>query len=80
MPAAQAHRRAAGEGHTHRSADRFRVGDTANRGPISTVIMLRSIGDIARAESEDTRDPETALSLFAGVRLGLAQGRGRCRE
>ena len=30
--------------------------------PISTVIMLRSIGDIARAEGEDLHDPETALS------------------
>lgn len=32
--------------------------------PISTVIMLRSIGDIARAEGEDLRDPETALSCL----------------
>jgi EcsC protein family len=29
---------------------------------ISTVIMLRSIGDIVPAEGEDLRDPETALS------------------
>ena len=32
--------------------------------PISTVIMLRSIGDIARAEGEDLRDPETALGCL----------------
>jgi hypothetical protein len=32
--------------------------------PISTVIMLRSIGDIARAEGEDLRDPETTLSCL----------------
>src|ERR1700751_4231170 len=32
--------------------------------PISTIIMLRSIGDIARAEGEDLRDPETALSCL----------------
>ena len=35
--------------------------------PISTVIMLRSIGDIARAEGEDLHDPETGscLQVFA---------------
>src|SRR5262249_51670906 len=48
--------------------------------PISTIIMLRSIGEIARAEGEDLRDPETALSLPTGVRLGRPQGRSRCRE
>ena len=44
--------------------------------PISTVIMLRSIGDIARAEGEDLHDPETVT----GVRLERAERRGRCRE
>jgi hypothetical protein len=32
--------------------------------PISTIIILRSIGDIARAEGEDLRDPETMLSCL----------------
>jgi hypothetical protein len=48
--------------------------------PISTIIMLRSIGDVARSEGEDLSDPETALKLFAGVRLKRAQRRSRCRE
>src|SRR5262249_10981531 len=38
--------------------------------PISTVIMLRSIGDIARAEGEDLYDPETALSCLQVFALG----------
>ena len=38
--------------------------------PISTVIMLRSIGDIARAESEDLHDPETALNCLQVFALG----------
>ena len=32
--------------------------------------MLRSIGDIARAEGEDLRDPETALSCLQVFALG----------
>jgi hypothetical protein len=42
--------------------------------PISTVIMLRSIGDIARAEGEDLRDPETALSCLQVFALGGLKG------
>jgi EcsC protein family len=42
--------------------------------PISTVIMLRSIGDIARAEGEDLRDPETALSCLQVFVLGGLKG------
>ena len=48
--------------------------------PISTLIMLRSIGDIARAEGEDLRDPETDVKLLTSVRLGRAQGRSRRHE
>jgi hypothetical protein len=44
--------------------------------PVSTIIMLRSIADIARAEGEDLSDPESALScvqVFAlGGRVGSA--------
>ena len=32
--------------------------------PISTIIMLRSIGDIARSEGEDLADPESALACL----------------
>ena len=42
--------------------------------PISTVIMLRSIGDVARAEGEDLRDPETALSCLQVFALGGLKG------
>jgi EcsC protein family len=46
--------------------------------PVSTIIMLRSIAEIARAEGEDLSDPETALScvqVFAlGGRAGSADG------
>jgi hypothetical protein len=42
--------------------------------PISTVIMLRSIGDIARAEGEDLRDPETALGCLQVFALGGLKG------
>jgi hypothetical protein len=41
---------------------------------VSTVIMLRSIGDIARAEGEDLRDPETALSCLQVFALGGLKG------
>jgi hypothetical protein len=44
--------------------------------PVSTVIMLRSIADIAQSEGENLSDPETALScveVFAlGGRVGSA--------
>jgi EcsC protein family len=36
--------------------------------------MLRSIGDIARAEGEDLRDPETALSCLQVFALGRLKG------
>ena len=32
--------------------------------PISTIIILRSIGDVARSEGEDLTDPETALNCL----------------
>jgi hypothetical protein len=38
--------------------------------PISTVIMLRSILDIARKEGKDLSDPETALSCLQVFALG----------
>ena len=38
--------------------------------PISTVIMLRSIVDIARGESENLSDPESALSCIQVFALG----------
>src|SRR4029078_12303104 len=42
--------------------------------PISTVIMLRSIADIARAEGEDLSDPETTLSCLQVFALGGLEG------
>jgi hypothetical protein len=42
--------------------------------PVSTVIMLRSIADIARHEGEDLRDPETALSCVEVFALGGRDG------
>src|SRR5271167_5034162 len=38
--------------------------------PISTIIMLRSIGDVARSEGEDLTNPETALSCLQVFALG----------
>ena len=38
--------------------------------PASTVLMLRSIVDIARAEGEDIRNPETALACLQVFALG----------
>ena len=38
--------------------------------PTATVLMLRSIADIARAEGEDLDDPETALACLAVFALG----------
>jgi EcsC protein family len=46
---------------------------------ISTVIMLRSIGDVARAEGEDLHDPETALSCLQVFALGGLTMPRRCR-
>jgi hypothetical protein len=38
--------------------------------PISTIIMLRSIADVARSEGEDLGDPETALACVQVFALG----------
>ena len=38
--------------------------------PIPPSLMLRSIGDIARAEGEDLHDPDTALSCLQVFALG----------
>src|SRR6201994_629447 len=42
--------------------------------PVSTVIMLRSIADIAQSEGEDLSDPETALSCVEVFALGGRAG------
>ncbi len=42
--------------------------------PISTLIMLRSIGDVARSEGEDLVDPETALACLQVFALGGLKG------
>jgi EcsC protein family len=42
--------------------------------PVSTVIMLRSIADIARNEGEDPSDPESALSCMQVFALGGRAG------
>jgi hypothetical protein len=40
--------------------------------PVSTIVMLRSIADIAKSEGEDLRDPDTALSCLQVFALGGA--------
>jgi hypothetical protein len=42
--------------------------------PVSTIIMLRSIADIARSEGENLSDPETALSCVEVFALGGRAG------
>lgn len=42
--------------------------------PVSTIIMLRSIADIARSEGENLSDPETALSCVQVFALGGRSG------
>jgi hypothetical protein len=42
--------------------------------PISTIIMLRSIADIAQSEGEDLSDPEVALSCMQVFALGGRAG------
>src|SRR5215216_273707 len=42
--------------------------------PISTIIMLRSSGDVARSEGEDLADPETALACLQVFALGGIEG------
>src|SRR5712691_4608181 len=42
--------------------------------PVSTIIMLRAIADIARSEGEDLSDPETAFSCVQVFALGGRTG------
>ena len=42
--------------------------------PVSTIIMLRSIADIARSEGEDLSDPKSALSCVQVFALGGRTG------
>ena len=42
--------------------------------PVSTLIMLRSIADVARSEGEDLSDPETTLSCVEVFALGGRAG------
>jgi len=42
--------------------------------PVSTIIMLRSIADIARSEGEDLKDPATALACVEVFALGGRAG------
>jgi hypothetical protein len=42
--------------------------------PVSTIIMLRSIAEIAQSEGEDLSDPETALSCVQVFALGGRTG------
>jgi EcsC protein family len=48
--------------------------------PISTIIMLRSIAEIAQGEGEDLADPETALSCVQVFALGGKPGAGNASE
>jgi EcsC family protein len=48
--------------------------------PISTIIMLRSIGDVARSEGEDLADPETALACLQVFALGGRDGKADAAE
>src|SRR5271154_4747026 len=48
--------------------------------PISTIIMLRSIGDVARSEGEDLTNPETALSCLQVFALGGLKGQADAAE
>src|SRR5205823_10735729 len=44
--------------------------------PVSTIIILRSIAEIARSEGEDLSDPEAALSCVQVFALGGRTGSG----
>src|SRR5262249_52618987 len=48
--------------------------------PVSTVIMLRSIAEIARSEGEDLSDPEAALSCVQVFALGGRPGSSDASE
>jgi len=48
--------------------------------PISTIIMLRSIGDVARSEGEDLTNPETALTCLQVFALGGLESKADATE
>ena len=48
--------------------------------PVSTIIMLRSIADIARSEGEDLSEPEPALSCVQVFALGGRTGSANASE
>jgi hypothetical protein len=48
--------------------------------PVSTVIMLRSIAEIARSEGEDLSDPEAALACLQVFALGGRAGSADASE
>jgi EcsC protein family len=48
--------------------------------PISTIIMLRSIGDIARSEGENLADPDSALACLQVFALGTRDGEASAAE
>jgi EcsC protein family len=48
--------------------------------PVSTIIMLRSIADIARSEGEHLSDPDTALSCLQVFALGGRAGSSDASE
>jgi hypothetical protein len=48
--------------------------------PLSTIIMLRSIAEIARSEGEDLSDPEAALSCVQVFALGGRPGSADASE
>jgi hypothetical protein len=48
--------------------------------PISTIIMLRSIADIARSEGENLADPDAALSCVQVFALGARSGPAEAAE
>jgi hypothetical protein len=51
----------------------FGLGALAIELPVSTLIMLRSIADVARAEGEDPQSPETAMACLEVFALGGRQ-------
>ncbi len=48
--------------------------------PISTIVMLRSIGDVARSEGEDLADPESVLACLQVFALGTRNGEANAAE
>jgi EcsC protein family len=48
--------------------------------PISTMIILRSIGDVARSEGEDLTNPETAVACLQVFALGGLRGEANAAE